>query len=84
MEVMWAVGTRCDPERDIEVIKEGWAGFIDPLLTQEQRVRDDMTTAKVLINTCTPLFRGEKFAPVVAVSPELRAKIMQKWGTLLK
>ena len=84
MEVMWAVGTRCDPEREVEVIKGGWSGFIDPILTNEKRLRGDMTTAKVLINACTPHYRGEKFAPVVAVSPELKAKIIQKWGTLLK
>ncbi|OGP62762.1 MAG: hypothetical protein A2169_13145 [Deltaproteobacteria bacterium RBG_13_47_9] len=82
MEVTWAIGTRCDPERDIEVIKEGYSGPIDPLLTPEQRIRNDVTTAKVLINACRPLYRREKFAPVVAVSPELRAKVIEKWGSL--
>ena len=83
-EVMWAIGTRCDPERDIEVIKEGWSGRIDPLITPEQRARNDTTTAKVLINACRPLYRRDKFAPVVAVSPELKVKIMQKWASLLE
>lgn len=82
MEVMWAMGTRCDPERDIEIIREGWSGHIDPLLTEEQRAKNDMTTAKVLINACRPIFRREKFAPVVAVSPELRTTVLEKWGTL--
>ena len=82
-EVMWAIGTRCDPERDIEVIREGWSGFIDPLITPEQRARNDTTTAKVLINACRPRYRRDQFPPVVAVSPELKVKILQKWGTLL-
>ena len=84
MEVTWAIGTRCDPERDIEIIRDGWSGPIDPLLTEEQRARSDMTTAKVLINACRPLYRRREFPPVVAVSHELKEKIVQKWGALLK
>ena len=84
MEVTWAIGTRCDPERDVEVIKDGYSGPIDPLLTPEQRVRNDVTTAKVLINACRPIYRREQFAPVVAVSPELKAKIMEKWEAVLE
>lgn len=79
-EVMWAIGTRCDPERDIEIIRDGYSGPIDPLPTSEQRAKNDWTTAKVLINACRPIYRRKEFAPVVAVSPELREEILKKWG----
>jgi 4-hydroxy-3-polyprenylbenzoate decarboxylase len=68
-EVMWAMGTRCDPGRDIEIIRDGYSGPIDPLVPAEQRATDNWTTAKVLINACRPIFRRTDFAPVVAVSP---------------
>jgi UbiD family decarboxylase len=84
MEVMWAVGTRCDPERDIEIIRDGWSGPIDPLPTREQRARNEWTTAKVLINACRPIFRRNDFAEVVAVSPALREETIKKWGKLLE
>jgi len=84
MEVMWAIGTRCDPERDIEIIRDGWSGPIDPLPTREQRARNEWTTAKVLINACRPTFRRDDFAKVVAVSPELREETIKKWGKLLQ
>ncbi|MGA3127312.1 MAG: UbiD family decarboxylase [Candidatus Korobacteraceae bacterium] len=83
-EVMWAIGTRCDPERDIEVIRDGWSAPIDPLVTVDQRSRVDMTTAKVLINACRPIYRRTDFPPTVAVSPELKEKIMAKWGGLFE
>lgn len=83
-EVMWAMGTRCDPERDIEIIRDGCSGPIDPLPTKEQRAIGDWTTAKVLINACKPIFRRTEFAPVVAISPELREEIVKKWGKLLE
>ena len=83
-EVMWAIGTRCDPERDIGIIRDGYSGPIDPLPTREQRAIGDWTTGKVLINACRPIFRRTGFAPVVAISQELREATVKKWGQLLK
>lgn len=84
MEVMWAIGTRCEPERDIEIIREGWSGPVDPLITPEQVLREDLTATKVLIDACRPLYRRKDFPPVVAVSPELKAKMLSKWQMLFR
>ncbi|MFH1488569.1 MAG: UbiD family decarboxylase, partial [Pseudomonadota bacterium] len=84
MDVNWAIGTRCDPECDIDIIKEGWSEGIDPMITPEKRERKDFTTGKVLINACRPLWKRPEYPPVVAVSPELRSKITKKWETFLK
>jgi UbiD family decarboxylase len=82
-EVMWAIGTRCDPEHDIDIVRDGWSEGIDPMVTAEQKKRRDMTTAKTLINACRPKWRRDDFAPVVAVSPELKAQMLEKWGEML-
>ncbi|UCG65763.1 MAG: UbiD family decarboxylase [Deltaproteobacteria bacterium] len=83
-EVMWAMATRCDPERDIEIIKEVASSSIDPLLSPEQRERADIITGKVIINACTPIYRNRAFPPVVAVSAELKAEIIKKWWNVIK
>ncbi len=83
-EVMWAMGTRCDPEHDIDIIRDGWSEGIDPMVTSEQKKRRDMTTAKILINACRPKWRRNDFPPVVSVSPELKARMLEKWGDMLK
>ena len=44
----------------------------------------DMTTPKVLINACRPIFRRKDFPETVAVSPELMRKTMDKWGFLFE
>ena len=83
-EVTWALASRCDPERDIEVIREGWSGAIDPLISSEQSARSDFTTGKVILNACRPLYRRESFPAVCAVSPELKAEVMRKWPNIIK
>lgn len=83
-EVMWALTTRCDPERNIEIIREGWSDAIDPLISSKQSARRDFTTGKVIVNACKPLYREDAFPSVVAVSPELNAEIMKKWFNVIK
>jgi len=31
-EVMWAISTRSDPATDIDIMRKGWSGPIDPLV----------------------------------------------------
>jgi 4-hydroxy-3-polyprenylbenzoate decarboxylase len=82
-EVIWAMTSRCDPERDIEVICEGWTGAIDPLVTEEQCARRDFTAGKVLVNACRPLYRRASFPAVVEVSPVYKARVLAKWPDIL-
>lgn len=82
-QVVWAMTSRCDPERDVEVVREGWSGAIDPLVTEEQTTRRDFTVGKVLINACRPIFRRASFPAVVEVSPAYKAEILRKWPEIL-
>ncbi|MFC2003192.1 UbiD family decarboxylase [Chloroflexota bacterium] len=83
-DVMWALTTRCDPERDIEIIRDCWAEAIDPLILPQQIARKDITTTKVIANACKPIYRREAFPPVVSVSPELKAEVMKKWWNVIE
>ncbi len=87
-EVVWAMSTRSDPERSLEVIRRCRSSSADPAISPEVKTTshnpDDTFTAKAIIDACWPYeWRGRAF-PIAQVSPELRRQILERWGTELK
>lgn len=78
-EVIWAVTTRCDPERYIDIIPGYLTSPLDPMLSPEKRERGDITTAKVLINACKPYHWKDSFPPVNRASEKLRRKVLERF-----
>lgn len=78
-QVIWAMSTRFDPVTDIDIIQKAWSSHRDPM------VLPGNLNNRILIDACIPYERkvGDKFPPVVDVSPELRAKLKAKWGKIL-
>jgi UbiD family decarboxylase len=83
-DVLWALCTRCDPETSIEIVRGFLTSPLDPSLPPEKRETRDFTTAKVMINACRPYHWINDFAAVNIASPELRKKVLDKWGKLFK
>jgi len=83
-EVLWAICTRCDPEKYIDIVPGFLTSPLDPMLDPEKRARKDFTTAKVFINACKPYHWKDKFPPVNVAGPELRQKVLTKWAELFK
>ncbi len=83
-EVMWAISQRCDPDQGVEILKNCWVDCSDPIVTTEKFSTANVTTSKVVIDACTPRYRTGGFQPVVEVSPEMKAKVLEKWPELLK
>lgn len=81
-EVMWAICTRCDPERDIDIVRGFLTSPLDPMLPPERREQRDFTTAKVLINACRPYHWKDQFPRVNRASDELREKVRAKFPKL--
>jgi 4-hydroxy-3-polyprenylbenzoate decarboxylase len=81
-EVMWAVTTRCDPERGIQVVKGMLSSPLDPMLWPDKRAAGDFTTAKVVINACRPYHWMKDFPPVQTSTKEQRDAVMKKWPEL--
>lgn len=81
-QVMWAVTTRCDPERAIEIVRGYLSSPLDPMLAPEKRAAHDFTTAKVIINACRPYHWIKDFPPVHTTSKEHREAILKKWPEL--
>ncbi len=83
-EVLWAVSTRCDPEKSIDIVPGFLTSPLDPMLDPEKRARRDFTTAKVFINACRPYHWKDTFPIVNVAGPELREKVLKKWVDLFK
>ncbi len=83
-EVMWAVCTRCDPEKYIDIVPGFLTSPLDPILNPDKRERENYTTAKVFINACRPYHWKDKFPPVNTAGPELKKSILKKWKDLFE
>jgi 4-hydroxy-3-polyprenylbenzoate decarboxylase len=76
-DVLWAMSTRCDPARDVEIIHDTWSQRLDPM-------QHDNLSSKVIVNACKPFSRLETFPKTAEVSPELRRQTLAKWATILQ
>ncbi len=75
-DVLWAMSTRCDPERDVEIIRDTWSQRLDPM-------QHDNFSSKVIVNACKPYNRLETFPRTAEISAELRRETLEKWGAFL-
>lgn len=83
-QVFWAMGTRCDPENQIDIIKGTWGSSIYPALHPEKRRRRDFGISTAIILACKPYEWIDEFPISVASSPEELKEIKEKWGKLFE
>ncbi len=82
-DVLWALGTRCDPVESIDIIRGWWAGpGPDVLLPPEQRKRGQFEHSLAIIDACKPFYWIKEFSVPSKVTPELRKKLKEKWSKL--
>lgn len=77
-EVMWAVSTRCDPQRDIDIMRYSWGSRVDPLGLPGQPAYN----SRALIDACRPFERLESFPPVAESSDEVLRRVAERWPGL--
>jgi 4-hydroxy-3-polyprenylbenzoate decarboxylase len=78
-EVLWAIGSRSDPSRAIEIIDRCWSGPLDPAIPREEKG----FSSRALIDATRPYEWREKFPEVSGASPELKDKVRKKWSGFL-
>jgi 4-hydroxy-3-polyprenylbenzoate decarboxylase len=83
-EVMWAVGTRWDPQTQTDIIDGLWTGYIDPMLPPERRENGDVTNSRIIIYAVRPWHWKDEFPKVNSVDPDYAAEIERKWAGKLK
>lgn len=78
-DVIWAVATRTNPERDIDILRNTFSSSLDP-------TRRDATAgffgSRAVIDACRPYDWIDKFPPVAESSDEAKQKVMNKWKHL--
>ena len=79
-DVLWALATRSDPERSIEIIRRCWNSPIDPVLPPNAFPYN----SRALIDACRPYEWKDEFPKVVEVSTDLRHSVWNKWGKELE
>jgi 4-hydroxy-3-polyprenylbenzoate decarboxylase len=78
-DVIWAMGSRCDPAQDIEITRKCWGSRLDPLTSS-----DLYYNSRAIIDACIPYERIKDFPAVAQSSPELRKRILEKYPALMR
>ena len=77
-DVLWAVMTRCDPDRDITIVKRAWSGPLDPAIHPDERGFN----SRLLIDATKPWEWRDRFAEPV-VTAEVSRATRRQWGWIL-
>ena len=80
-EVLWALCTRVDPDRDIENLKDCLASSLDPIIPPERKAFP--TISRVIFDATRPYEWRDRFPEVVASSPALKQQVLARWGEVL-
>ena len=79
-DVLWALCSRSDPARSIEILRRCWSGPLDPAIPREEKG----FSSRALIDATRPYEWREKFPAVSGASAELKEKVRKKWQSLLE
>ncbi|MFC2071087.1 UbiD family decarboxylase, partial [Chloroflexota bacterium] len=81
-EVIWALGTRINPDTSIDIIKDCWDTLSNVMLSPEQ-VDQKQVMSRMLIVACKPYEWIDNFAPSIKSSQELLSRVKEKWSHIL-
>ena len=82
-EVLWALGTRCDPKTQIDFLTNRLSMPSDPRLDPQQRKVGDLTCSTAIIDACRPWAWRDQFPKTTKTAPEVMEQVRQKWGKVL-
>ena len=74
-EVIWAMGTRCDPAQDIEITRKCWGSRLDPLSDTDQYYN-----SRAVIDACIPLRAYQDVSPGSPDDPGVSDK--RSWSNI--
>lgn len=79
-DVLWALCTRSDPEKSIDIIRRAWSTPLDPVI---RKPTEAFFNSRAIIDACKPYEWIDEFPEEIKTSPELIEKVKQKWGNVL-
>jgi 4-hydroxy-3-polyprenylbenzoate decarboxylase len=79
-DVLWALCTRSNPEKDIEILHQMRSTPLDPMIRKPTRL---YTQSKAIIDACRPFDWRNEFPEPITFSPEIVDNVRQKWSAAL-
>lgn len=79
-DVLWAIFTRMDPERSIDIIKRALSSPLDPAINPD----DKRYNSRLLIDATRPFEWKDRFPMPIGPDPATKAATRRKWGYLLE
>ena len=79
-EVVWAICTRSDPDRDLDIIHRAWSGPLDPAIEPGKKGFN----SRLIIDATRPWEWREKFPPAIGPEPEEKRITRERWDWILK
>ncbi len=68
-----------DPREGIDLLHGGWSTHLDPMSYS----LEDRRNSRVVVDACIPFRRRDSFPTVARSSPELDARVREKWSHVL-
>ncbi len=81
-EVLWAMKTRVDPARDIELIDGAWSTPLDPRMPPEKRRSRDYTNSRAIFYAVRPFVWRDKFPRTSRTERSLREEVVRKYAAI--
>jgi len=78
-DVLWALGTRCHPHRDIDILKRTWSGPLDPMIP----AGEPSLASVAVIDATKPWEWKEDFPPAITFDESFMRETRRKWSKLL-
>ncbi len=78
VEVEWALATRVQPDRDVEIIKAATGVILDPSITEEDRRSGKSRTSKMIIDATK--YDADRYEIECAPDPETMRRVEAQWG----
>lgn len=79
-DVMWAVSTRSDPQKDITIIDRVRSIPLDPTI---RKPAESFFMSRAIIDACKPYDWIKEFPEAVESSPALVSRVTERWGDIL-
>lgn len=78
-QVLWAMGTRFNPEDDIDILTDTWSTYLDP---SQNPPEERPYGSKALIDATMEYRYYDEFAERVAVSEDTYERVADRWNEL--
>lgn len=78
-DVLWAVFTRMDPERSVDIVRRRTSSPLDPAISPD----DKRYNSRLLIDATRPFEWKDRFATPIGPDAETKAETRRQWGYLL-